>query len=515
MTPPNTSPRLDRRSLVRAGLAAVAVGAACRGARAQSSTGAPAIHTGQTPFSEADLLRALVERVTWGWTPEEQALAESLGPEAYVDYHLNWEGIDDSETEAALHGFPSLSMTSNEIYEAYFPFGGTSYYELKSAHIFRAVNSKRQLLERLVGYWHEHFSIYHANGVLQWLLTDFDRQLRDSVGATFHDLLGASMHSAAMLHSLDNDTNLAGSPQENYARELMELHTIGTEGTFTESDVVELAKVLSGHGWLNYKPNYGQYQFTAAHHESGVKRVLGLDIDEGPDGAAAVAKHLCSLPANAEFVSRRLCRHFLHADVSAEAVRDVTQAYHSSGGDLRQTLRVMLSPEVLIKAGIPQRKAFLRPLRFAIGQLRRLPIQLPKVTDLNADPATRQQWGKAIVTFQELGQAPFDWPTPDGFPVDESAWNTNLLPRWQFVGRLWSDSFFNGFAYDLDALKAALGHPTASSLALAACELVGGQSHAPHEIDRIHRYVQIQGFSNRTLREAVELAASAPSQQFI
>ena len=184
---------------------------------------------------------------------------------------------------------------------------------LRQSAILRAVYSRRQLQERMVEFWSDHFNIYAFKGQgPQFKVVDDHETIRAHALGKFRDLLGASARSAAMLGYLDNTSNRKGVPNENYARELMELHTLGVHGGYTQRDVKEVARCLTG--WTTEKHwHRGRFLFDPDAHDNGAKQVLGLTIAPGggvTDGER-VLDMLAGHPSTARHLARKLCVHFL------------------------------------------------------------------------------------------------------------------------------------------------------------------------------------------------------------
>src|SRR6266849_2450569 len=199
--------------------------------------------------------------------------------------------------------------------------------ELQRAALLRAVYSERQLYESMVGFWENHFSIFANKDDDRYLLTSYDRDtIRPFAMGRFRDLLGATAHSPAMLFYLDNwrssvarpypatktkPAGVDGGLNENYARELMELHTLGVDGGYTQKDVQEVARCFSG--WTIQKPNEeGLFLYRPGLHDKGEKTVLGHKIAAGglADGER-VLDILATHPATAHFMATKLARRFI------------------------------------------------------------------------------------------------------------------------------------------------------------------------------------------------------------
>jgi uncharacterized protein (DUF1800 family) len=223
-------------------------------------------------------------------------------------------------------------------------------------------------------------------------------------------------------------------PNENYARELMELHTLGVEGGYTQADVMALARCLTGwtvkeHWWR------GEFMFDPAKHDEGEKVVLGQRVaPAGQTEAEAVIDRLAEHPSTARFVAGKLAGRFLGPAASAELVTRAAAAF-----TLRAVLRVLLLDG--LAAGQAGPLKYKRPANFMLSALR----QLNAGTD--AGPPVLEYLAR-------MGQLPFAWPTPDGYPDRAEAWQGNLMPRWQFALAL-AQGEIEGVALDLPALLAA------------------------------------------------------------
>ncbi|MGH7783247.1 MAG: DUF1800 family protein, partial [Candidatus Binatia bacterium] len=237
--------------------------------------------------------------------------------------------------------------------------------QLQQAKLLRAGYSDRQLYEVMVDFWENHFSIYANKDADRWLLTGFDRDsVRPYAFGRFRDLLGATARSPAMLYYLDNWNSSvlrtypatkdkperhSGGINENYARELMELHTLGVDGGYTQKDVQEVARCFTG--WTIRKPNEeGIFFYNPQQHDNGPKEVLGVKIPAGGgigDGER-VLDILASSPATAKFISTKLARRFLGDNPPQSAVDRASKVFLQTGGSITETLRsIITGPEFL------------------------------------------------------------------------------------------------------------------------------------------------------------------------
>jgi uncharacterized protein (DUF1800 family) len=399
-----------------------------------------------------DPLVHLVNRITFGVCPRDLARARELGFEGFVEEQLHPEAIDDAETEAAVRArFPTVGMGRRAL-ERHERLRVVA--ELKAATVYRAVSSRRQLLEMMVDFWSNHFNVHHLDGPVAYFKTLEDREvIRPSAFGIFRQLLGASAKSPAMIIYLDNFSNLKSSPNENYGRELLELHTIGVDSGFTDVDVQEVARAFTG--WTLIKPAGGRsrrdrFLFDPEQHDEGARTVLGTEIPAGLGlgHGERVLDLLAGHPACARFVAAKLCRRFV-ADAPPPALVDRAAAtFTATGGDVREVLRViLLSGEFRNSAG----RKLKRPLEVVVSALRTLEARLSALG-----------METLLSVLFSMGQLPFDWPPPNGYPDVAEAWgNANgMLDRWNLALALgWNQ--LPGVAADIDGLASGPRQPAA------------------------------------------------------
>jgi uncharacterized protein (DUF1800 family) len=397
------------------------------------------------PGGPAPPLPALLRRLTFGPRRAERARAAEIGLAGWIEEQLDPEALDDAAVEWRLRGLDSLGLRANELAEWHW---ADVIGQLKQATTLRRVYSRRQLYEVMVAFWSDHFNITTEKGDGWFLKTVDDREvIRPHALGRFRDLLWASAHSPAMLVYLDNQANRAGAPNENYARELLELHTLGVDGGYSQRDVMELARCLTGwtvreHFWR------GEFDFDADQHDSGTKEVLGLRIaPAGQAEAEQLLEHLAVHPATAGFVCAKLVRRFAGEQAPEDLAERAAATFLNTGGDIRAVLRTILLDGLARLPVLPAK--FRRPNRLLTAALR----QLDAETD--GGPALQQQ-------LAALGEPLFAWPTPDGAPDRDDAWRFNLLPRWQFAVAL-ARGEMDGTALDVGDP----GDPDATADALA------------------------------------------------
>jgi uncharacterized protein (DUF1800 family) len=240
--------------------------------------------------------------------------------------------------------------------------------ELQQAKLLRAIFSEKQLQEVMVDFWFNHFNVFGQKDVERWLLTPYERDvIRPHALGRFKDLLTAVAQSPAMLFYLDNfmsqmeqpappqkfdaDGNPLPQPRrpglnENYAREIMELHTLGVDGGYTQKDVIEVARCLTG--WsIGPRGNMG-FAFRPRIHDRGEKIVLGTRIAPGGgiEDGLRVLDILSKHPSTARFISRKLCQRFVADEPPQSLVDRVAEKFTQTGGDIREVVRsILTSPE--------------------------------------------------------------------------------------------------------------------------------------------------------------------------
>jgi len=494
--------RVARRALLTGGLAAAWAGATAETARGQGAL--PLNQVNRSP------LLALVNRVTQGFTRSEWTLAQQLGYDAYLEHHLAYESIDDSalETELAAN-LPTLALTAKELFDGYGPQTQVPLVpmvELQSAALLRAVQSPRQLFERMVEFWTDHFNVSITDGLARYLKTVEDRDvMRAHAMDNFELLLQADAKGAAMLFYLDNYTNVANGPNENYAREVMELHTLGVDGPYHEQDVSELARCFTGWSFLPpQSPNHGQFLFRANVHDTNSKTVIDLDIPAGggvADGEDALS-YLAGHAATAEFVSRKLAAWLTVYEPSQTMVDRIATTFLTTGGDIREMIRVALNRQNLLAEdpfGNPKLK---RPFHYVSSLLRAV----------DANVVTPQG---LLLQLQTMQNRPFTWPSPDGFPDSLDDWGGSVLARWSFASSVIAGQI-GGVSVPIQNLVSLIGQVPQAGLANAIDRALTGGRMTPQERAAIQTFIDsFSTVNGPVLREAFALAASSPTYQFI
>ena len=493
-----------RGTLVRPGFAALAT------SRRRLLEALVAAGGGARVRPKHDPLLVLVNRITQGFNRDEFERAKSLGYQAYLEEQLDHLAIDDSALDARLAGFTTLTMSPKQIVDN-FPIDITlPYYEIKGAALLRSVFSKRQLFERMCEFWNDHFSIDHNKGDAEYLFKPEDDRLtiRQHALASFPALLSASAHGAAMLFYLDNWLNVAGAIQENYARELMELHTLGVNGGYTEQDIHEVAECFTG--WTLEgdfsSPDYLRGTFISGYHQGGSKVVLGTTIPAIParQNAQRVLDVLSVHPSTARFLAGKLIRWFLTETPPQAFVDQVAQTYLDEGGDIKAMLRVILAEENMVWNSPLLGRKFRRPFHLLTSILRGMGAEV-------------SDFYYSLYYLISMGHSPFDWSPPNGYPDKVGVWGNSLLPRWTFLSHL-----FEGYIFGVE-LPSPLqvfelldidGPASRPGLAHRINNRILGRALSFEEEQIVQEFVDSRPLVWPTVAETIALAASMPGYQW-
>lgn len=392
----------------------------------------------------------LLSRAAFGPWPGDLERVKSIGREKWVDEQLQPSEIDDRLCDLRARRFESLFFSAASAYEFKKP---VLRDELTRHALLRAIYSRRQLLEVMVEFWTDHLNIDLEKGDCIYLKPSDDRDvIRKHALGRFRDLIGASALSPAMLVYLDGKSNKVRKdtkdvPNENYARELMELHTLGVNGGYTQQDVFEAARCLSG--WTfdakrRFVLNRDKAFFRADWHDDGEKTVLGVKIPAGggEGDLERLVDIVCQHPSTARYIATKLCRRFVSSEPPKTLVDRTAAVFTRTDGDIRSILReIFLSEEFAASAG----SLLKRPFRFMVTALRALA----------ADTHARAK-GALVEYLGRMGHGLFQYPTPDGYPDEEVPWMGTLMWRWNFALGLTSGKL-SGVEVDLEAVDAALG----------------------------------------------------------
>ena len=339
--------------------------------------------------------------------------------------------------------------------------------ELQQGKLLRAIYSERQLQEVMTDFWMNHFNVFIGKGIDRYLITSYERDVvRPRALGKFQDLLIDTAQSPAMLWYLDNwqsvgphspvgegrmrfvqrPNQLPRGLNENYARELMELHTLGVDGGYTQQDVTELARVLTG--WTIEAPRFargrgGEFIFRPQMHEPGSKVVLGKTFKEdGENEGIRALEMLAHQPATAHFISRKLAMRFVSDDPPPALVERMARTFSKSDGDIRAVLRTMFhSPEFW--SPLAYRAKVKTPLEFVVSAVR-------------AGDGDVQHAQPLAQALNRMGMPPYGSQPPTGYSMKSESWVSSaaLLARINFALALGSGRL-PGTRLPIDQLLAA------------------------------------------------------------
>lgn len=456
------------------------------------------------PWSNAQLsdeqaAAHLLSRFSFGARPG-QVDEVARDPQAWFEHQLL--GVDDeSALQTKLDEYPSLSMSPEERLQRYLPDNqieklsgleplppeataddrkarvealkvyreqeglhtfGELRRELVGQRVLRCVYAQNQLWEVMTQFWFNHFNVSYASNARVHTLSYEMNAIRPNVFGRFISLLMATGKHPAMLAYLNNAQSVANSDQptlttplakrkkslqglnENYAREVMELHTLGVDGGYTQADVTELARCLTG--WTIYPTNaageklrerieqgalplavrQGLFLFRGDQHDAGVKHVLDKNYgpDQGLEEGEAALRMLAAHPSTARFLSRQLAVHFVSDDPPPELVDQLAKNFMKTGGDIRSWLRTLETSPEFWSAEAREAKVKL-PLELVASSLRCLDAEVSPQADL-------YPW------LERMGQPIYHCGPPTGFADVAKVWvgSSSLVQRFNFASAL-------------------------------------------------------------------------------
>ena len=397
----------SRRTVLAA--ATAVAGAAATGSLLLDA--APAAAAGIGNLLPADPTAHLVRRATFGPTPATLAEAAKLGIDGWLDQQLNPARISDATCDAVLAKLPLAGADIATVRAKLAKHSYDAFGQLGRATVARAIWSNRQLFEMTVNFWSNLLHVAAPSSGIWDSRSDYDAQvIRKHAFGTFADMLKASARHPSMLTYLDNRSSTKAHPNENYARELMELHTVGL--IYSEDDVQSASRLLSG---LTVS-SAGTYTYDAKRHATGAVKVLGFShantTAEGGEAASlAFLDHLAKHPATAERIATKLCVRFVADEAPASLVAKLAQVYLDNGTAIAPVLRALFtSPEFAASAGQKVRTPF-EDLAASVRALGLLP-EKDGVKSLDA----------LYNVLVGAGNAPLRWAPPNGYPDVAAAW---------------------------------------------------------------------------------------------
>ena len=404
--------------------------------------------------------RALLERITYGASAADVAEMERLGRDRYLRARLAYQGDAalPPEARAAIAKLPVTRYDIHRLAEISAEFRqtvqklpenerraairalrekyGEPAMESAERRAIRALHSTNQLQEMMTWFWFNHFNVFEGKGPVRFLVPDYEEQaIRPHVLGKFPDLVKATLMHPAMLVYLDNARNRSGRINENYARELLELHTVGVEGGYTQADVQALAHLLTGAtANLGDRPvpraagayAKGAFIFLPRQHDASAQVLLGRHIESstGFERIERVAEMLARHPSTARFISRKLAVYF-YGDQPPEAlIARTAAAFSASDGDIARTLYALFTaPEF----GRPLPQKFKDPVQYVYSSVR---LAYPGAVFANHRPV--------VTAIAGLGEGAYARQTPDGYGLLERDWASpdQMEKRFQFARML-------------------------------------------------------------------------------
>jgi uncharacterized protein (DUF1800 family) len=441
-----------------------------------------------SPFENGPRAQAahLLNRVGFGPRPGDIGRVLAEGFERYVESQVYPDA--DPEIQSRLAGLQTLDYTTGRVLDLYNADNraiGVIVDEFNSAKLIRAVHARNQLQEVLVDFWFNHFNVNLNDGFVRYSITSYERDaIRPFVLGNFRDLLSATAHHSAMMYYLDN--YLSTGPRvvggvtrqglnENYGRELLELHTVGVDAGYTQQDVTEAARVLTGWG-IDNTGRSGQFMFRMASHDRGAKTVFGLSVPAGggQEEGDRLIDYLADHPATAQYVSKRLVQRFVSDDPPASLVSRCADTFQGTGGDIARVMLTILGSREFWDPSIYGAKTK-TPLEFAVSALRAVDAQVAR--------------GQAITpVLTAMGMPLYQCIPPTGY--------TNVGVEWlnpsSHLARV-------NFAFDVAGGATLAGVTTAPRAAAEGANLTSAASVATAVADEL--------FGNRMSIESFEAAS--------
>ncbi len=429
--------------------------------------------------SLADNARVLhiLNRLSFGATAEQIEEVQSTGIEAYITAQLSPGSIPNSpKLEKNLAKLDKLGMSNTELYKKYFINNRrrknlsppqlkqirqerrTVYQQAVESNLARAIASPCQLQEVMTNFWFNHFNVYARKAFGDLLVGNYENQIRNYALGNFRDLLGVTAKNPAMLLYLDNHLNTApNSPgargnakglNENYARELLELHTLGVEGGYTQADIIALARILTGWG-IDRQGRRGDangFFFYKNRHDFGDKVFLGTTIQgKGKEEVEQALDILAAHPSTARFISYKLAQYFVADEPPNSLVKKLANTFQKTEGDIKSVLKTLFYSSEFNDPKYYRQK-FKTPQQYLISLVRAAEIANPNYNRLRG-------------MLNQLAMPVFNFPTPDGYEYTQSAWLNPeaMLKRISLATAIANGALNKEDPVDVSKIEASLG----------------------------------------------------------
>jgi uncharacterized protein (DUF1800 family) len=408
-----------------------------------------AVSESTAPLDTSPSDMAVLNRISWGAeTADAQALATSgltrylnaqlnpsaddgLPPDASAQIAameisqkplmaINQEVRDMQKAAQAVKGTPDFAAAQKTYQQKL----GDLARQAQTRSLLRDLYSRNQLKEQLTWFWMNHFNVSQNKGEIRALVGDYEETaIRPHVLGKFRDLLAATLVHPAMLQYLDNFQNAKGHINENYAREIMELHTLGVGSGYTQDDVQQLARILTGVGinrggppariqpaLVRYYRGKDMFEFNPNRHEFGDKQFLGTTITgNGLDEVDKAISILAAEPPTAHYISTELAQYFCCDTPPETLIQAMMATWAASDGDIKQVLQTLFASPAF-KSSLSQK--FKDPVHYAVSALR---ATYGQQVILNIQPL--------LGWLNRMGQPLYGHETPDGYPMTQAAWS--------------------------------------------------------------------------------------------
>jgi uncharacterized protein (DUF1800 family) len=419
----------------------------------------------------------VLNRLTYGIRPGDIDRVQSIGLDKYIQQQLNPDSLVESPAVIErLAKLETIDLSPVELFQQYNPNppnngqnpevltrrierkqGRQVTNQAREARLWRSIYSQRQLQEVMVDFWYNHFNVHGEKGLDRLWVGAYERQaIRPNALGKFRDLVGATARHPAMLFYLDNWQNVApvtnkkGRFQglnENYARELMELHTLGVDSGYKQDDVIALARILTGWGFKQPGqkiPDGYSFNFNANRHDFGNKiflkqNIIGSGLGEGEQALDILSRH----PSTARHISFKLAQYFVSDNPPKSLVARLSKKFITTEGDIKQVLNMLFySPEFMDKKYYGAK--FKTPYQYVISSVRAID---PGTENSNtADRSGLPRYGfinnlKPLNDLLiQLGMPIYGCPTPNGYKNTQDAWLNpdSMTRRLNFVTNLGS-----------------------------------------------------------------------------
>ncbi|MEO1592953.1 MAG: DUF1800 domain-containing protein [Cyanobacteria bacterium J06632_22] len=381
----------------------------------------------------------ILDRLSFGPRPGDRQRVEQIGIESYIQQQLSTTGEPRSLT-SQLNQRQTLALSPVQLYNRNAPPRNANQEQRRNARLrqveisrqaeharlLRAIESPNQLQEVMVDFWFNHFNVFVGKGLTRLWLGHYEQAaIRTHALGKFKTLLEATAKHPAMLFYLDNWRNTAPNSNnargrfkglnENYARELMELHTLGVDGGYTQADVESLARILTGWSIMNHdrqSPDGSGFVFMANRHDSSNKTLLGQPIagggvEEGEAALELLARH----PSTAQHISYKLAQYFVADQPPASLVRQLADRFQATDGDISAVLSTLFASDEFWDTAYYQQK-FKTPYQYVLSVARATGLNNPSEEKLN----------KIINAMGQMGMPLYRCQAPDGYAQVAEAW---------------------------------------------------------------------------------------------